>query len=460
MPLHTQTELELFALSLVADFLKERGLESTLETLTLEASESFERLERFNRPHGKPLLTVLEEHESGQLAGSMQRLALEREYDKELNLPGPSPLPREPSNTLEHIHYANILTVTSRTLSTSLFPSSTFASSTAQVLLTGSTDKSARLTDASTGALLSRLDHHQAAILVAEFYPQNPLYVLTAGMDGAHHIVDIQSGEAVQSWKDHTKYIVRAGLSASDNGRWLVTGSYDRTVNIYRRKDGTGAGETPPAYDTFHTITLPGAIESLTFLSPNPPFHPHESLVIGCRDDHRLHYIDLDPTAQSGLDLPTYATNMNENKDDWVSFAPMDLSAHPSGRFLACYTDSKAGRIIIFAARSDRQVKNLYGTVADGFSRPRCCWDATGRLLLATSDDQKVYAFDIATTQILAKLGGHAEVVRGLYCDWERNCVVSCSFDKTVRVWEIQQGGQGNSKEKEGPKDMEDVQGV
>ena len=78
MGLHTFTELELFAFSLIADFLKERDLTTTLESLQLEASDTFDRLERFQRPHGKPLLTVLEEHESGELRGGMQRLALNR----------------------------------------------------------------------------------------------------------------------------------------------------------------------------------------------------------------------------------------------------------------------------------------------------------------------------------------------------------------------------------------------
>ncbi|KAJ3045153.1 hypothetical protein HK097_001276, partial [Rhizophlyctis rosea] len=397
MGLHTFTELELFAFSLIADFLKERELTNTLESLQLEAGDIFDRLERFQRPHGKPLLTVLEEHESGELSGNLQRLALDRQYDSELNQPGPTPIPQLPPLTLENVHHANILTVTSRTVPTSLFPTlDPSTSPTTHVILTGSTDKTARITDAKTGALLSRLDHHKSAILAVDFHPQNPLNVLTAGMDGAAHIVNIQTGEPLQSFHDHTKYIVRAQFSPFDNGLWLVTASYDRTVQIYKQIPSSSSSPTP-TYQKYHTVTLPGAIESFCFLPPHPPTHPHITLVLGSRDDHRLHHIDLDPSAPTPTSLKTYTTNMNQNGDSWVSFVPMDLSPSPSGNFLAVYTDSKAGRIIIFASRSDRQVRNLYGTVADGFSRPRIGWDKRGRVVVATSDDRQIYLFDVGS---------------------------------------------------------------
>ncbi|KAJ3296240.1 hypothetical protein HK104_001805 [Borealophlyctis nickersoniae] len=444
MTIHTASELNLLALSLVQRFLRDAGWTQTLETLQTEAEEECARLANYHLPHGKSLLAILEEHETAGTEARLRRLALDRRYDQELDILGKSKLLNETGRTLDGIHYANILHVTSKSLPSSLFPASNLRHPSVSVLLTGSTDKTARLTDADTGGLLARLDHHNAPILAADFYPSDPGYVVTGGMDGAHHVVDVRTGQPVQSWKAHSKYIVRALFSPHDGGQWLVTGSYDKTVNIYERSSaGSHASSvsvegSAPQFQLFHTLTLRGTAESICFLPPAPPSHLHSTLVVGSRDDNKLLHIDLDLSAPSGASLNTYTTNMNENGDDWVSFAAMDLAPSPSGRHLACYTDSKAGRIIIFASRESRQAKNLYGVVADEFSRPRCCWDVDGKLLFATSDDRRVYVFEIATGTVVQRLGGHQDVVRGLAVDADRAWAVSCSFDKTVRIWEVE----------------------
>ncbi len=53
----------LWALSLISRFLKESGLENTLETLKLEATDAFEDLDKTIVPLDKPLVAILEEYQ-------------------------------------------------------------------------------------------------------------------------------------------------------------------------------------------------------------------------------------------------------------------------------------------------------------------------------------------------------------------------------------------------------------
>ncbi|KAI8998157.1 WD40-repeat-containing domain protein [Gaertneriomyces semiglobifer] len=430
-------DIDLLALSLISGYLEQRGLSATLECLRTEAFTHFQDLERHPVLHDRPLTALLEDYQQASLQKKLGALRLNSaavalEFAPKVC----ARLPFEPSRCLEGVHFANIIATTSVKLPSSLFPSENLPSSTVTVVATSSTDKTVKLSDGDSGKVLAVLDHHKAAVLAMAFHPKNPCYLLTAGMDGAHHIVDIRTGTSVQNWHDHAKYVTQAGFSTCDDGTYLVTASYDKTVNIYRQASRPAVADDRPLYEKVHTMTFNGAVESICFLDPahRSASNAHPTLVVGTRDDNYLHYIELD-----GAEWKDSTVNMNANNDNWVSFTPMSLCPSPTGDHIACYTDSKAGRIIIFRARSSIQVKNLYGVVADGFSQPRCCWDASGRFLFATSDDQKIYVFDVFSGQIESTLAGHTGTVRSLAYDLDRNWLLSASFDKTVRVWETRE---------------------
>ncbi|KAJ3155991.1 hypothetical protein HDU89_005554 [Geranomyces variabilis] len=448
-------DLDLLAFSLIAQFLTQHNLSGTLDALHAEVPHIFSELNAYkaqgNASSHKPLTAILEEHQLASFNASLAGLNLGNKRDPEQDetlglgaIKGRLPV-ADTVRVLEGVHFANILTSTIKTMPSSLFPDADeITTPTASILITSSTDKTVRLSHADTGRTLCVLDHHKSAVLATDIYPADPAYILTAGMDGAHHIADVRTGGAVQSWTDHGKYVVRAAFSAWGRGEWFVTASYDRTVNFYRRT--TPDGVSPPLFEKAYSALFRGAVESMSFLeSPRRAAGTDAAeskddtlptVVIGCRDDNRLHYIELDPLRG----YPSTTTNMNANGDDWISFTAADLCVSPTGKYVACYTDSKAGRIIIFAARADTQARNLWGVVADGFSRPRCCWDSSGRYLFATSDDRLVYVFDVATGQVVAKLGGHSETVRCVAFDADSRRLVSCSFDKTVQIWDTAEG--------------------
>jgi len=107
-------------------------------------------------------------------------------------------IPNAPERVLDHVHPSNVITVR--------------ASVHRPWLVTGGADRAVRVHDLQTGAQLHTFLHHRAGVLAVDLHPLDPNLLLTASMDGTHHLLDLSrpSGDAVrQSWKDHTKFVVR-----------------------------------------------------------------------------------------------------------------------------------------------------------------------------------------------------------------------------------------------------------
>ena len=113
----------------------------------------------------------------------------------------------------------------------------------------------------------------------------------------------------------------------------------------------------------------------------------------------------------------------------------VDVKPSFDQKYLLLYTDSTAGRLIIIDAETGQLVRDLWGTVVDGYDHSKCCWDATGERVFATSGDGKIWVFEVSSGKVLCKLEGHEGGIRGVYWDLEANWLVSCGYDQTVRVW-------------------------
>ncbi|KAJ1566464.1 hypothetical protein HK096_001361, partial [Nowakowskiella sp. JEL0078] len=267
-------------------------------------------------------------------------------------------------------------------------------------------DKSIRITAAESGKVLSIISEHNGAVLDLDVHPIFDHILLSASMDGSHQLLNLETGSPIQIFKDHSKYVTR-GRFSPNTGTWLLTASYDRTVNIYHTIESQA--ETP-SYEKVKQLTFSGAVESFCFLT-NPGYN--DFAVVGVRGDNYLHYIELD---EKHVFLHT-TYNMNSTGDDWVSFNPMFLASSPNGQFVLCFTDSSAGRLILFKAHSSIQVRNFWGVLIDGFSQPKCCWDTSGNYIYVSGDDYVISVFEVESTQVVAKLEGHQGVIRDLKMD-------------------------------------------
>ncbi|KAH6572128.1 hypothetical protein BASA50_001118 [Batrachochytrium salamandrivorans] len=417
-------------LFLVRRFLQENGLNHTLQALEVEASDALANIDDLIPSTTRPLVAILEEHDSWIVQSSVSQLAMQaHSCDAELETsPAEQNISFEsPPQIYFGIHDANILCVAAVCLPVSSFPDLPFQTESFAGILTGSTDQSLRLSEADSGRVIAVLSHQNSSVLSIAPYPCNNLIVATTGMDGALHLVNMASQKVLCSWNDHTKYATCSAFSS--NGEWLVSGSYDYTINIYRRNSPDATG-SDLGFTKRNSISFVGTVESICFL-PSDLSTALSTLIVGVRDNHNLLYIDLDDSET----FKVTPVNMNANGDAWVSFVPVHISPSPSGHHVAVYTDAKAGRIIIYETRTSRIVRDLWGVDADGFTQASCCWHPSGKFLFASSDDKTCLVYHVSSGKVISKLTGHEGLIRNIAFDNVSNALVSCSYDRTVRVW-------------------------
>jgi COMPASS component SWD3 len=279
-----------------------------------------------------------------------------------------------------------------------------------EFLLVGGTSKEVKLIRSESGDIARVYGHHETPILSVSVYPKDHRLAVSTSMDGNAILFDIY-GNVLQTFKNHKKYVTRSLFSR--DGEFLVTCSHDHTVCIYQRMN------LEPNFGLKESLPFTGIIESADI---------HDNtLVIGVRGDNMLHFVDMNT-------LKIEKHNMNETGDDWVSFSPLDIQVSPDGKYVAVYTDSKSGRVIIYHYKSNEIAVNLWNLDVDEYSQPRLLWHPSGNALVCTSHDT-LFVYDLKTGNH-EKLRGHKERIRSLCFQGES--LVSCSFDSTIRIWPLE----------------------
>ncbi|CAG8642777.1 6730_t:CDS:2 [Ambispora leptoticha] len=424
--------------SLVLQFLELNKFHKSLNAFREEASEVIiENNEIFSQPPGKNLIDLVDEHLISSMTDELGKLSLQRQIEEELNHPGDENIPRFLYDTFNQIHDSSILSVRTQNLPVTNFleGENEYAYSDVTAIVSGSADKCIKFTSLLTRDTFNTLQIHKSPVLCVDFHPDYPTLMLSSSMDSTV-LVNVHTNETIQTFKEDSKYVVHARFSP--DGLMFAT-AYDHTVNFYKMIP-SAVPDTPkspasPRSPTFnqidikyvkvHSMKLTGNVEAFCFLPNN------ESLVIGVREDNYLHYIDL-------VNFQDTKYSMNENGDERVSFTPMDISPSPhnNGKYLLVSTDDESGRLILFLTNSDVQIRNFYGAQVNKFSTPRHCWHPSGKYFYVTDDAKgDICIFDVATAKIIARLEGHTSIVKSLWFDVERDLLISCGFDKTIRVW-------------------------
>lgn len=276
----------------------------------------------------------------------------------------------------------------------------------------------------SRAALPISLNRHGGGVLGVVQHPTRPHLILTCSMDKTSELIDAsalmednkETLESVQTFSEHSKYVVKARFSAC--GKWMATASYDHSSCIYKAAD-----ESFRHYMLCLQTSFRAAVEAICW-------HPSEPrCLIAVRDDHLLHCFDC----SSGHPESTKSLNLNALGDNHVSFTALDLAFHPNGRLISVATDKD--RIILMDSSTENQLANLYGCSNDSFSQPRLCWHPSGRYLYATSQDRCVVVWEACRQREVARLTGHFSQLRDLhYCEG-LDVLVSASMDGVVKIW-------------------------
>jgi COMPASS component SWD3 len=383
---------------LIQQYLHEHGLTNTLKMLEQESGVAAFDPETITQGH--KLETMHMEHKEMALQRELNELELdERRSSEKLLEKGNGTYIQLMLRSLDSLHHSNILCL-----------AFSFENG-SNILATGSTDKLIKLSNYETKEVIAQISHHTGAVLSLNFNPVHRHLLLSSSMDGSSALIDIRHHKVIQTFNDHKKYVV--SVKWSPDGLSFATASHDHSVSFYR----TANIDTPFALlEQFHFNANP---ESIAFMK-------NGTLVIGVRDDNYLYFVNP-------MTLAKEKFNMNAALDDHVSFTPMHISFGLDDEYFLVSTDKD--RMIMYRVGSSTPVRNFWGAPNDGFSNPRNCWDPTGKYVYSTSQDHKIYCWEVATQSIVQKLEGHTAPVRDLQLHPNKNSLASCSFDKSVKLW-------------------------
>lgn len=104
-----------------------------------------------------------------------------------------------------------------------------------QIIASASADKTVKIWDRKTGAILQNLTDHQDQVYAVVFSPDGQLLV-TASQDKTIKIWQVETGELLNTLTGHLEGV--RSLAMSSDGKILVSGSLDNTVKVWNLETG------------------------------------------------------------------------------------------------------------------------------------------------------------------------------------------------------------------------------
>jgi WD40 repeat protein/serine/threonine protein kinase len=222
--------------------------------------------------------------------------------------------------------------------------------------------------------------------------------------DHTVRVWDVDPQAALPVLSGHTGTI--NPLTYSPDGRWLASGSSDRTVRLWDAATG----------ELCATLPHPSVVLGLAF-GPDGAW-----LVTGCSQDDRLRVWDL-ATARVRKEIP---------------FPRMDcysLTVNSDGTRVAVTLGSQVqkSRLTVFDIASGKSLCSTKGSAL--------AYSPDGRWLASLgAQDNTVLLLDARTHKTVARFSGHESRIFKAAFSPDSRCLATCSRDRTVRLWQIGSG--------------------
>ncbi|KAL4457940.1 hypothetical protein ABPG75_012805 [Micractinium tetrahymenae] len=120
--------------------------------------------------------------------------------------------------------------------------------------------------------------------------------------------------------------------------------------------------------------------------------------------------------------------------DDHVSFSAAHLALSPCGRLLLVSADN--GRLVVYERLGWTQVRSIIGLPTEQFHQFAAAWHSSGHYIMAAAAHGGLCIFHLGSAKRVATVAAHAKNLRALAYDARNNLLLTCSFDRTVKMWE------------------------
>lgn len=270
-------------------------------------------------------------------------------------------------------------------------------------VLTGSDDGTARLWDATTGALVRTFSGHTSIVRSVAFSPDGK-YVLTGALDDMAKLWDAATGAEVRTF-GLTGWVMSVAFSA--DGRYVLTGGTNDDPTLWNAATGE-------VVQTF-IGDAKGAI-SVVF-SPDGKY-----ILTGSLGGQPAKLWDI----SSGAVVRTFSGHTDSVES--VAFSP-------DGNYVLTGSSDRTAKL--WDATSNAQVRTFSGHTDSVWS---VAFSPDGKYVLTASSDRTAKLWDAATGAVVRTFSGHMDVVESVAFSPDGKYVLTGSDDATAKLWDAVTG--------------------
>ena len=198
-------------------------------------------------------------------------------------------------------------------------------------------------------------------------------------------------------------------VAISPDGKWVTSGSHDKTVKIWDLKTGACRG------------TLVGHTDKVQSVS----ITPDGTRILSGSFDNTVRVWD----AGSGRGVAKFEGHTNSI---WTTIALRDNIRALSGGF--------DGTLRLWDLASGKCLKTIVCGTADADDVFGSAVNPEGMMALSEHRDGSVRLWDLGMGECLSMLNGHSNIVSSVQIALDGRLAVSGSDDKTIKVWDLEAG--------------------
>ena len=297
-------------------------------------------------------------------------------------------------------------------LNTSSMVNSVAFSPDGQAVLTGCTDGTVQLWDRLPKSELPVLNIENTKIggvsLSAVAFSPNGKFLATGGTDGLK-LWNVETGGLQPAFAD-SGYI-KYGLSFSPDGRYLLSGNWSSVVtSLWDVEMG----------EELHQFILPIRFDATNILS-DVVFSPDGKFI----------------ASATGQVLNIWEKQTGRIVFQQGPFGPVKrLAFSPDGQYL--FTANEAGQVNLFEVQSGILIerKRLVGMAALNGA----AFSPDGRYIATASVDKLAHLWDIESGKEIRQYSGHTDILYSVAFSPDGKYLATSSADGTARLWDVQTG--------------------